>query len=227
MIIHKTGTMLATGQGPGATPSGPGSVYHGDGVRGPGSLRVRNRAGGDGEEEQTRGSNSNTCQEGARRGRPEMKRNRHRSWDGAGVERSCGDGQGGIGMTPIPQELPPASILPSLPPLSDTNPPVGPLASLSAPTAPAPAQLQLNSLSPKGIQVLWELCSCSKHRGLFPSLPSPHTKCAQGASQLPSLPRRVWSSHKVPPFPLPGMQPEPRLLQTRREGRERCPPGAE
>lgn len=26
VIIHKTGTMLATGQGPGATPSGPGSV---------------------------------------------------------------------------------------------------------------------------------------------------------------------------------------------------------
>lgn len=120
-------------------------------------------------------------------------------------------------MTLIPQELPPASILPSLSPLSDTNPPAGPPASLTAPTAPTPAQLQLNSLTPKGIQVLWELCSCSKHWGLFPSLPSPHTECAQGASQLPPLPRRVWSSHKVPPFPLPGMQPEPRLLQTRRE----------
>lgn len=50
VIIHKTGTMLATGQGPGATPSGPGSVTGGDGVRGPG---VTAGAGGDGQEQQT------------------------------------------------------------------------------------------------------------------------------------------------------------------------------
>lgn len=40
MIIHKTGTMLATGQGPGATPSGPGSVAMVGTVRG-----VRDRCG--------------------------------------------------------------------------------------------------------------------------------------------------------------------------------------
>lgn len=36
VIIHKTGTMLATGQGPIATPSGSESVTDGNGVRDPG-----------------------------------------------------------------------------------------------------------------------------------------------------------------------------------------------
>lgn len=65
VIIHKTGTMLATGQGPGATPSGPKALRMGTvcGIRE--SLRVRNRAGGDGGGTTNWGSNSNTCQEGA------------------------------------------------------------------------------------------------------------------------------------------------------------------
>lgn len=67
VIIHKTGTMLATGQGPGATPSGPGSVMMGT-VRG-----VRDHCGcGTGRNEL--GFKLKYLSEGARRA-PEMKRN--------------------------------------------------------------------------------------------------------------------------------------------------------
>lgn len=122
-----------------------------------------------------------------------MKGNRHRSWDGAGVERSCGDPRRDRGDPDAPPGA--ASILPSLPPgLTQTHlrdPRPGRSSLTAPPAAPAPARLRLNSLTPKGIQVLWEFCSCSKHRGLFPSLLSPHTKCAQGASQLPPLPHQA------------------------------------
>lgn len=51
VIIHKTGTMLATGQGPIATPLGSESVTDGNGVRDPGvtaGAEGPGRAGGRG-----------------------------------------------------------------------------------------------------------------------------------------------------------------------------------
>lgn len=49
VIIHKTGTMLATGQGPIATPSGSESVTDGNGVRDPGvAAGAKGRGGRDG-----------------------------------------------------------------------------------------------------------------------------------------------------------------------------------
>lgn len=118
--------MLATGQGPGATPSGPESVTDGDGVRDPGVTA--------GAEPGRRGWGRNNklgfklkdLSGGGTSGALEMERNQHRSWDGAGVERSCGDP---TWDRDDPEPPGAASCLhPSLSalPLSDTNPPAGP-----------------------------------------------------------------------------------------------------
>lgn len=126
MIIHKTGTMLATGQGPGATPSGPESVTDGDGVRDPG-VTAGAEPGGRGRGRNNKlGFKLKYLSGGGTLGAPEMERNRHRSWDGAGVERSCGDP---TWDRDDPEPPGAASCLhPSLSalPLSDTNPPEGP-----------------------------------------------------------------------------------------------------
>lgn len=50
VIIHKTGTMLATGQGPIATPLGSESVMDGNGVRDPGVTAGAKGRGGEREE---------------------------------------------------------------------------------------------------------------------------------------------------------------------------------
>lgn len=144
-----------------------------------------------------------------------MKRNRHRSWDGAGVERSCGDPDPPAGA---------ASILPSLTQTHLRDPRPG-CSSLTAPPAPA------EQPHPKGIiiQALREFCSCSKHRGLFPSLPSPHARCAQGASpQLPSLPCQAECGAATRPLLSPCQECSQSLAapeQGRRKGE--VSPGAE
>lgn len=77
------------------------------------SLRVRNRAGGDGGGTTNWGSNSNTCQEGA----PWAPQKWNGTDTGAGTVREWSEAvviPRGIGMTLNPREPPPASILPSL-----------------------------------------------------------------------------------------------------------------
>lgn len=99
-----------------------------------------------------------------------------------------------------------SSILPSLcSPLSDTNPPAGPscswalLEQLLAHSSPLPSPQPGHSSStataeqphPKGIRVPREFCSCSKPRGLVPSLPSKQQQVCTRCSQRPPLPRQA------------------------------------
>lgn len=108
VIIRKTGTMLATGQGPGATPSGSESITDGNGVWDPG-VTAGAELGGRGQGRNNKlGFKLKYLSGRGTSGALEMKRNQHRCWDGAEWSKAVVIPHG-IKMTLIPQGLLPPS----------------------------------------------------------------------------------------------------------------------
>lgn len=155
MIIHKTGTMLATGQGPIATPLGSESVTDGNGVRDPGvtaGAEGPGRAGGGGGTTSELGFKIKYLSGGGTS--DQRLGNETASTPVLGpcveVERSSGDRSP---SPPAPQRggsRPPARHLPSFPlfcfPFSETKPTYRDHPDASAVHLPRPAPLPGRSL---------------------------------------------------------------------------------